>query len=251
MPLAAVRFSSNDLVCSSGSVQSQILRAYTALLQLRPDWGGALILSLGLSPDGAALAAAANIAGAVSLSIDNAPGRIREIVRAGAVAFVVHTLDEAIRAMKNEVRKRASLSVALSADPLASLEEAAARGLAPQLFSSLLPLDPKISEIACRFQALGADLVAFAENPGSLPAGFRSSESILAPFLESRSWQLRTCAFESPTDLRTFDRRALALIPPEDTLRRTWLESAPRILQRQRPSERSLWLSSVEEEALQ
>jgi urocanate hydratase len=235
---------------SPGSAQSRILCVYTALLQLRPDWGGALILSLGLSPEGAALAAAANIAGAVSLSIDNDPDRLREIVRTGAVDFVVHTLDEAIRAMKNEVRKRAPLSVALSADPLASLEEAASRGLAPQLFSSFLLSDPKISEVASGFQALGADLVAFAENPGSLPAGFRSSESILAPFLESRSWQLRTCTFESSADLRSFDRRALALIPTEDILRSTWLASAPRILQRQRPHERSLWLSSVEEEIL-
>ncbi len=151
---------------SPGSVQSRILRAYTALLQLRPDWGGALILSLGLAPDGAALAAAANIAGAVSLSIDDDSDRIREIVRTGAVDFVVHTLDEAIRAMKNEVRKRAPLSVALSADPLASLEEAAARGLAPQLFSSFLPLDPKISEIACR--PAPSRPASAAANPSSL-----------------------------------------------------------------------------------
>jgi urocanate hydratase len=237
---------------SPASAQSRVLCTYTALLQLRPDWAGALILSLGLSSDGAALSIAANIAGAVSLAIDNDPAYIREIVRTGAVDFVVHTLDEATRAMKNEVRKRAPLSIALNADPLASLEEAAARGFAPQLFSSFLPFQGKLSEIACGFQALGADLVDFSENFAiQTSIGFRSSESIVAPLIESHFWQLRTYTFEDPASLRTFDHRALTLLPPEDTLRRTWLEVAPRILQRQRPPERSLWLSPAEEEALQ
>lgn len=234
------------------AIQSQILRTYTTLFQLCPDWGGSLVLSLGLPPHGAALSIASNIAGAVSLSIDNDPRRIREVVRTGAVDFVVNTLDEAIRAMKNEVRKRAPLSVALSADPQTALEEAAERGIAPQLFSIFLPTNPRILEIARQFQALGAELVDFAaEDSSSQPsAGFRSSNSILAPYLDSRSWQLRTYTLETPTALRAFDNRALALLSPEDTLRRRWLEAAPRILQRESPPRRSLWLTSGEQEAL-
>ena len=83
-----------------------------------PLLAGLLILSLGLNPAGAALSTAANVAGAVSLAIDNNLTRLREVVRTGACDFVVTTLDEAIRAMKNEVRKHAPLSVALEADPI-------------------------------------------------------------------------------------------------------------------------------------
>ena len=131
------------------TVQPRILRSYTTLDQIRADWGGSLILSVGLDARGAALATAANITGAVSLSIDNNPVSLREIVRTGAVDFVVNSVDEAIRAMKNEVRKQSPLSVALNADPILTVEEAFRRGLARSFLSVFFRKIPLLSRRGC------------------------------------------------------------------------------------------------------
>jgi hypothetical protein len=236
-------------------IQARILRTYTTLHQLRPTWAGALILFLGLDSAGSALSIASNIVGAVSLAIDNDPAHLREATRTGAVDFTVTTLDEAIRAMKNEVRKQTPLSVALNADPIRTLDEILDRGLAPQLFSTFLPQHSKITQAAATFRTLGAALIDFSEATSNLP-GFQSGPSIFTQLLQAHGWTLQTFLFDSLAALRSFDTRALEILPPtsapdaHDTLRRRWLESAPRILQRQRPPRRTLWLTESEANSL-
>ncbi|HEY6375291.1 MAG TPA: hypothetical protein VIX90_07170 [Edaphobacter sp.] len=240
--------------------QPEILRTYTALHQISPTWGGQLILSLNLNPAGAALTIAANIAGAVCLGIDNDPTHLRDVVRTGAADFIVNTLDEAIRAMKNEVRKHAPLSVALNADPILTLNEILDRGLSPQLFSTFLPpssLAPEQSSIltqaAHQFQSQGASLIDFSGESNSYPTLFTPSDALLTPILAERHWTLQTHTFDTPAALRAFDAKALTILSheaPHDTLRRRWLEAAPRILQRQRPPHRSLWLTESESSAI-
>jgi hypothetical protein len=234
-------------------IQSLVLRAYTALYQLRPDWGGSIVLSLGLNPSARALSFASNIAGAVSLSIDNDPAHIRDAIRTGACDFVVNTLDEALRAMKNEVRKHAPLSVALGAVPFAALAELIERGISPQLFSGFLQasdLTPEqqttLSHAAAHFHSLAASLLHFNEDNNSAGPNWQSSPSLLAAPIEQQNWILHTFTFETPAALRDFDAKALALLPPEDTLRRRWLLAAPRVLHRLRPPHRSLWLNEAE-----
>jgi urocanate hydratase len=236
---------------SGDPFQARVLRAYTTLLQLRSDWGGAFVLSLGLSPAGTALPIASNIAGAVSLSIDQNPDHIRAVVRSGAVDFVVTSLEEAVRAMKNEVRKHAPLSVALNADPLEALDEILTRGLAPQLFSSFLTPDAEILAAAEKFRSGGAELVDFTDGPAQKAhPHLRQSSDILDSLLTSLSWTMRTFSFESTTQLRHFDAAAVSMLPPDDVLRRRWIEGVSRILQRQRPPHRCLWLSPREDEEL-
>jgi len=225
--------------------QARILRTYSTLYQLRSTWGGQLILSIGLDLNGTALSIAANIAGAVSLAIDNDLSRLRDATRTGAVDFTVTTLDEAVRAMKNEVRKQTPLSVALNADPIRTLAEILERGLAPQLFVTFFPLSSEITQAAATLHSLGATLIDLSEAPEP-PPGFQSSHSLLTPLVESRGWNLQTFTFDTTAGLRTFDTEALRLLPPEDSLRRRWLEAAPRILQRQRPPHRALWLTETE-----
>jgi urocanate hydratase len=228
--------------------QAKILGTYTTLSRIRSSWGGLLVLSVGLSAEGAALAIAANIAGAVSLSIDDNPVHIREVVRSGAADFVVTTVDEALRAMKNEVRRHSPLSVALNAAPLLALEEIVERGFVPQIFSVFGLADPQINNIALHFESLGSILIHFSNGmPGDLSlSGFNESSSILEPFLENSSWELRTYTFENSAELRAFDARLLGIIPEKDRLRRRWVESAPRILRRQSPPQRVIWLTERE-----
>jgi urocanate hydratase len=71
--------------------------------------------------------------------------------------------------------------------------------------------------------------------------------------LNSRKWTLQTFTFDTASALRSFDAKALQLLSPKDpqeTLRRRWLEAATRILQRQRPPQRSIWLTRSEAEML-
>lgn len=225
-----------------------MLRTYTALHFLRSDWAGNLILSLGLSPRGAALSVAANIAGAVTLAIDPDPVHLREVVRTGACDFIVNSLDEAVRAMKNEVRKCAPLSVALNAELAPALAEIEERGLSPQLFSNFVPHNQEIDHAISHLRSLGAMMVDFDE--GRVPPNnFTSSDSIVAPLLRRERWHLYEFAFDTLPGLRAFDAKLLST-PEADGLRRRWIEAAPRVLPRQHPPTRSLWLTREEASTL-
>jgi urocanate hydratase len=233
----------------ANELQRLSLRAFTALYGLRPDWRGALVLSVGLDVHGAALAVASHIAGAVSLAVDSDAARIREIVRSGVADFVVNTLDEAIRTMKNEIRRQTPLSVALAADPAAVLEEALERGLAPQVFASFAcsPSEPGFErQAAQRFHATGAELLQFDGGRGS----GTSAEGLIGQATGGKGWRMHSFAFDSAAELRTFDARALSVLEEGEGLRRRWLEAAPRVLQRQRPPQRWLWLNDHERNAL-
>ena len=236
-------------------IQPRALYALTALYQIRPSWHGAVILSLGLRTEGSALAIAGNIAGAVTLAIDNDPAHLRGVVRSGTCDFVVKTLDEAIRAMKNEVRKGTPLSVALAMEPAKAIAEVLDRGLAPQLFCCSSD-DPESERLAVHasphLSLLGAVLLSVADPPvlPSQPDEWLHVGQLVSALTEQNGWTLSTYTFDTPADLRSFDSKAMGLLRPEDHLRRRWLDAAPRMLQRQHPPQRSLWLTSVEMEAL-
>jgi len=230
-------------------IQQRALFSLTALYQIQPAWGGSVILSLGLDEAGSALAIAGNIAGAVTLAIDNDPTRLREVVRTGACDFVVNTLDEAIRAMKNEVRKHSPLSIALAVDPARAIPEILDRGLAPQLFTTFVrkPEYDALISAATHLASLGATLVDFETLADAHHRdSFISASTLLAPLLKQNDWTLHTFSFNSSAELRAFDVHVLGLLPAEDRLRRRWLEAAPRILRRQHPPQRYLWLTEEE-----
>ena len=227
-------------------IQAEVLRAYTVLCSARPGWSGALIvnLNLGLGSKGSAISFAANIAGAVCLSLEPDAALLRNALRAGSCDFVVNTLDEALRVIKNEVRKRRPLSVGLEGDPATLLGEIMARGVAPELFTAP-NAQPKA---AAYFRSLGAFTVSFEED-ATPTAEVLTAASVLEDFLSTHAWQLRTFDFTTSAGLRAFDLRALTLIPAEDRLRHQWLVSAGRIFPRER--RRALWLTEQEFHTLQ
>jgi Urocanase Rossmann-like domain len=236
--------------------QTQILRTYTALHSLRSDWngdwGGALILACGLNELGAALALAANIAGAVCLNIEDTPATIKEAIRSGACDFIVNTVDEALRAMKNEVRKHLPLSVGLQSNPTQALQELLERGVSPQLFTDLTHT-PDHFEAMQRFKASGSLIVSFDSDRPEVERidEILNANALIEAFIHPRQWHLGSSLFDTPAALRAFDAEALSQLPEDDSLRRRWLSAAPRILQRERPIRRTLWLTQTEEELLQ
>ena len=235
---------------SDESQQERILRAFTALQALRQDWGGALILACGLNPQGAALALASNIAGAVCLSIDGSPAALKEAMHSGSCDFIVNTLDEALRAMKNEVRRHRPLSVGLLGDTAQILQEILERGISPQLFTDFT-VSFRHREVMHTFKSSGALVVDFDPNDQPEAEGILNADALVDNFTQPRQWRVRTFFFEAQSARREFDAHALSVIPEEDTLRRRWLQAVPSILQRERPIRRALWLTAAEEKTLQ
>jgi len=98
--------------------------------------GGKLLLRAGFDPAGIGVILAASIAGAASLFVDADGGRLRDGLRAGLCDFVVTHLDEALRILKNEVRRSRPVSVGLIEDPRSSIDAMIERGLQPDLVSA-------------------------------------------------------------------------------------------------------------------
>lgn len=96
--------------------QQRALIAYLALRRLRSDWHGKIVLIPGLKDEGCAAGMAAMASGAVALSVEADAESVRRAIQSGCSDFLVKTLDEALRILKNEVRKGTPAGVALLAD---------------------------------------------------------------------------------------------------------------------------------------
>ncbi|HKR27880.1 MAG TPA: hypothetical protein VJS11_10500 [Acidobacteriaceae bacterium] len=107
----------------------------TARERFAGSLGGKVLLSTG--PDGLPSIIAASIAGAASFWVDSEAETLRAAMRAGLCDFVVGTLDEALRILKNEVRQQRPVSVGLHADPASCLRECIDRGFQPDLLMCL------------------------------------------------------------------------------------------------------------------
>jgi urocanate hydratase len=234
------------------SAQLRTLRAFTLLHLLRADtqgdWRGSLIVNLGLSEEGTAFALASHIAGAVCLTIEENSKLAHAALRTGACDFVVNTLDEALRAMKNEIRKHQPLSVGLQANLAESLQEILARGVAPQLIAGVSAGSPH-TLLLRTLQSHGATLLHFA-GPPPVP-GAIGATSFLSSLLSGRQWTAHDFSFPNLAAVKSFDAAAATILSPDDSLRRTWLTTAPRLFSRERPPHRVLWLTRSEQEQLQ
>jgi urocanate hydratase len=234
-------------------LQTEALRAFTLLGTLKPDWRGALIVACGLGPGGSALSIAGNIAGAGCLGIDERPDVGRAALRSGACDFVVNTVDEALRVLKNEIRQRRPVSVGLTRGSTEALEELVGRGVLPKLFTvfrrdadALVPATATWDRVMGTFGPLGTVIVDF---DGSFPplAGVLDAADRLDSFTTERGYHLESFAFGSAEELRAFDARLLQIVPATD-MRHRWCASAPRFFHRERPYRRVVFLTKEERE---
>jgi hypothetical protein len=193
---------------------------------------GRFFLGPALSEGGASFAMAAGIAGAASLTIEPSPDAAREAVRNGTVDFAVNTLDEALRILKNEIRKQQPVSVLLEANLSQALAEAAQRGAQPDLIAWPQPDDPRIAP----FLERGAVLLS------SVREG--EAEDAREGWIEV-SWRMPDASTQA---LRRVDALAAEGLPAGDIERRHWIARAPRYLPRNLRTERSLPMSPDEQE---
>jgi hypothetical protein len=95
--------------------------------------GGKLFYAGDLGGVGSALVVAANIAGAATLTASAELATQKQSIRDGVIDFLVTSLDEALRILKNELRKRETVAVCVG-KPAEEIEaEMAVRGVLPDL----------------------------------------------------------------------------------------------------------------------
>ena len=99
------------------------------------DLAGKLIVSGGMGGMGGAQPLAATMAGAAFLGIDVDPVRIKKRLKTGYCDFMVTTLDEALRILKNAVRKKENVSVGLVGNCADIIPELAERGVVPDILT--------------------------------------------------------------------------------------------------------------------
>jgi urocanate hydratase len=226
-------------------LQLAALRAFTFLCSVRDDWGGALIVACGLSEGGEALSIASNIAGAGCLIVESRPEVCRVALRSGACDFMVNSVDEALRVLKNEIRQRRPVSVALSMNEGAGLEELVGRGVQPELFAVFGERATVAGDVAKHFGVLGAVVADLGSEMGTgIDAHARLEE-----FAAEQGLGLVSLGFPDGEQLRAKDAELVQLVPPDDS-RRRWFAAAPRFFHRERPHRRLGYLTSDEREKL-
>src|SRR5712664_2619846 len=99
------------------------------------DLRGKLIVSGGMGGMGGAQPLAATMTGAAFLGIDVDPERIKKRLKTGYCDFMVSTLDEALRILKNAVRKKENVSVGLVGNCADIIPELAERGVVPDILT--------------------------------------------------------------------------------------------------------------------
>jgi len=117
----------------SRDLQLDTMRLYRWLTHQLEDWGGKLVMLTGRTCAQSGAPPAVSIASGTTLALDSDSAAMKAAQRAGHLDFVVNSLDEALRALKNEVRQKRPLSVGLIADVTATLAEIEERGIVPDL----------------------------------------------------------------------------------------------------------------------
>lgn len=197
---------------------SAIHNQYLALSQVARErfagsLGGKVLLSTG--PEALPSVVAATIAGAASLCVESDPETLRAAMRGGLCDFVVGTLDEALRILKNEVRRRRAVSVGLQAEPTACVRECVDRGFQPDL---LLRLPSSIDRETQVLLERGAAVLAEPPQP-------ESDTSLLC-------WSVDRDAARRMRRISQIAAESLDPAQADTADRQRWLEAAPRALGR-------------------
>jgi urocanate hydratase len=189
-----------------------VYRLYAALaprMDAEAGLGGKLLYAGEPDEAGGLLVRAANIAGAATLAASADAALLRGAMREGIVDFVVTSLDEALRILKNEIRKRQTVAVGVVSPPQAIAREMVERGVQPDLLAPALPHGPELDALVAK----GARRIV-------APPSAAAHLHILPIPAE---WAQRTGAL---------DALLLDAVPPEDFVNRRWVRLAPRYADR-------------------
>ena len=215
-------------------------RFYASLIRhassVEAGLGGRLLYVGEVGESGRALMVAANIAGAASLTATADPVAQKQAIRDGVADFLVTTLDEAIRILKNEIRKHEPVAVCVAAAPAAIEQEMLERGVLPDLVRNS-----------------GLTGVAAAPRP---PLTFGGDPAVVEQLSAAEgesllSWSVDEAPARWLPRLDAIAMECLALVEsPYVQMARRWLRFAPRYLGRLSRNVRVLRCSTAESEAI-
>jgi urocanate hydratase len=171
---------------------------------------GGMFLYVGeLHQQGRALVVAGNVAGTATLAATADIEAQKQAVRDGTVDFLVTSLDEALRILKNEIRKRKTVAVCVGTSPEAIESQMLERGVQPDLLGPL-------AESVSASSLLGPGVKRVDVHPAS-------ANQVLI------SWEVS----ESPARwMPLLDAIASECLPENEMAARRWLRLAPRYLGR-------------------
>lgn len=220
------------------SLPEAIYRTYAALASVLPmngeaGLGGKLLYAGEIGGGGRQLLYAANIAGTASLTASADLAVQRQAIREGVVDFLVTSLEEALRILKNEIRKRQTVSVAVGVAAHVLVEQMLDRGVLPDLLldgsATSNNGDSKPGRIE-EFIHQGALAITGAANKKELPN----------PYVR---WSVDR---EFARWLPRLDAVVEESLPSDDWLRQRWLRLAPRYLGRLAQREHGVALAGDE-----
>jgi urocanate hydratase len=167
------------------------------------DLAGKLIVSGGMGGMGGAQPLAATMTGAAFLGIDVDPERIKKRLKTGYCDFMVTTLDEALRILKNAVRKKENISVGLVGNCADIIPELAARGVVPDILTDQTSAHDPLNGYVPNGMSLEEALDLRKRDPGayqqlSLDAMARHVEGMLA------LQKMGAVTFDYGNNIRTF-----------------------------------------------
>ena len=234
MPLALPRLQP----LNPQNLPEAIYRAYSALASTLPldgevGLGGKLLYAGEIVGEGRQLLYAANIAGIASLAASADPAVQRQAIRDGVIDFLVTSLEEALRILKNEIRKRQMVSVGVGIAPHILVEQMLDRGVLPDLLFT-----------GSKIGSNGDERPMWAEklvSQGALPiAG--AVDGTTQPDAYVR-WSVDR---DFARWLPRLDKVAEESLPSDDWLRQRWLRLAPRYLGRLAQREHGVALAGDE-----
>ena len=193
---------------------ARVARAYSTLIADRnadPEsgLGGNLFYAGEIDEEGRALVVAANIAGAATLVASADLAAQKQAIREAIADFLVNSLDEALRILKNQLRKREAVSVCVALAPAAVEREMNERGVEPYLLRRNVP-------IASLHEVL-------------IDQGGEYDETDLTSIPALVVWRVDSARRK---DLAVLDAIALECLDADDWPARRWLRLAPRYLGR-------------------
>ncbi len=227
------------------------------------ELAGKLIVSGGLGVAGGTQPLAATMAGACFLGVEVNAERIKRQLRSGNLDFMVNSLDEALRILKNAIRKKENISVGLIGNCADVIPELADRGVLPDILTDqtsahdplngyvpngmtlaaaleLRQRDPKAYEersLAAmarhvegmlRLQKMGAVTFDYGNNirAFALQQGIRNANDITGFVSSQGRGPLRWVALSGDaSDIAAIDGLALQLFPQDRRLKR-WIDVA-------------------------
>jgi urocanate hydratase len=197
------------------------------------SFGGKLLLCADLGEAGFAYSLAMSIAGGTFLGVESRPQRLKEALRDGVCDYMVNSLDEALRVLKNEIRKKTPISVGLLGDLTSIVKEAVDRGVQPE------------------FVVAGTSLPDAAVLDVFLERGAINLITAAAQVERVQPADLVVACAASTSILRNFERAVTTVLDGSTASRLKWAESSPRYFRRTTPPMRSALLNESQTAALE